>query len=104
VEGTFDVIISNPPYIATGDIAGCQPEVARHEPKQALDGGADGFSCYRAIVKALPEFLNKGGVACLEMGLGQQSGLETLAIQHGMQVKDAVCDLQGIARCLWITN
>jgi release factor glutamine methyltransferase len=104
VEGTFDIIISNPPYIPTADIGTLAPEVANFEPKLALDGGADGLSCYRAIVASLPKVLNRGGIAVLELGMGQLAAVETLALEHQLTPIGAAHDLQGIARCLILTH
>jgi release factor glutamine methyltransferase len=67
----FDLIVSNPPYIPTGDLAGLQPEVRDFEPRGALDGGADGLDFYRIIIPAAPDFLNPGGWLLFEVGIGQ---------------------------------
>lgn len=104
VTGAFDVIVSNPPYIPTGDIAGLAPEVSQYEPKQALDGGADGLACYRAIVASLAAHLAPGGVAAIELGMGQQAAVETLAAGHGLTVAGVIQDMQGIPRCMMITH
>lgn len=104
IDGTFDIIISNPPYIATQDIENCPPEVARHEPKLALDGGADGLDCYRAIIGALPRFLAKDGIVALEMGMGQQPALESLAAANGLHVHSVKQDIQGLPRCILLKH
>ncbi len=104
VEDTFDIIISNPPYIPTGDILDLQPEVSDHEPKLALDGGADGLSCYRAIVASLANHLAEGGLAVIELGFGQQLAVETLVQENGLHVAGIAHDLQGIARAILITH
>lgn len=104
VEGTFDIIVSNPPYIPSADIAGLAPEVAEYEPKLALDGGADGLNCYRAIVASLPQRLAKGGIAALELGFGQQAAVEALAAENGLKTLGVACDMQGIARCILLTH
>ena len=65
------LVLSNPPYVPAADIAGLMPEVARHEPRRALDGGPDGLDAYRALLRRLPSLLNPGGVAVLELGAGQ---------------------------------
>ncbi len=103
IEGNFDIIVSNPPYIPTRDIADCPPEVSQHEPKLALDGGEDGLDCYRTIIAALPRFLAKRGMAALEMGIGQQQALETLAVQHALQVHAVRHDIQHLPRCILLT-
>ncbi|HTP66837.1 MAG TPA: peptide chain release factor N(5)-glutamine methyltransferase [Geobacteraceae bacterium] len=67
----FDLIVSNPPYIPSGDIDGLQPEVRDYEPREALDGGADGLDFYRRIIPAAPDYLEKGGWLLFEVGIGQ---------------------------------
>ena len=81
LSARFDLVLSNPPYIPSGDIAGLMPEVARHEPGGALDGGADGLDAYRHILAALPRLLAPGGVAVLEIGFGQADPVAALAGQ-----------------------
>ena len=71
LTGTFDLILSNPPYIPAGNVNALMPEVAHFEPGLALDGGADGLHAYRRILAALPGLLADEGVAVLELGLGQ---------------------------------
>jgi len=68
---TFDLIVSNPPYIPSGDIAGLQPEVRDFEPKAALDGGADGLDFYRKIIPVAARHLNPGGWLLFEAGINQ---------------------------------
>ncbi len=67
----FDLIISNPPYIPTGDIAGLAPEVRDFDPSGALDGGADGLNIYRLLIPSAREHLNPGGWLLVEVGIGQ---------------------------------
>ncbi len=71
LTGTFDLILSNPPYIPAGEVQALMPEVAQFEPGLALDGGADGLHAYRRILAALPGLLAHDGVAVLELGSGQ---------------------------------
>jgi release factor glutamine methyltransferase len=68
--GTQDMIISNPPYIATGDIAALQPEI-QYEPRLALDGGKDGLDFYRRLSQKAPQHLKRGGLFIMEIGFGQ---------------------------------
>ncbi len=96
----FDLVLSNPPYIAGGDIAGLMPEVALHEPRRALDGGADGLDCYRRIVAALPGLLAPGGVAVLELGAGQGGAVRALAAAAGLSHQGTHDDLGGVPRAL----
>ncbi len=99
VAGGFDVVLSNPPYIPSGDIQGLMPEVALFEPRRALDGGADGLDAYRALLAMLPRVLAPGGVAVFEMGSGQDGALTRLAIRHGFAATTRA-DLAGVARVL----
>ncbi len=71
LRGRFDVIVSNPPYIRGGDIMGLAPEVRLHDPRRALDGGADGLDAYRALIPAAAALLAPDGLLALEFGLGQ---------------------------------
>ena len=97
IAGSFDLILSNPPYIETTDIAGLMPEVARFEPASALDGGADGLDAYRIIVPMLPNLLAPGGVAILELGQGQADAVAALARTAGFTTVTRD-DLGGTAR------
>ena len=98
IAGRFDLVLSNPPYIESGVIAALMPEVARHEPRSALDGGADGLDAYRALVAALPDLLAPGGVAVLELGEGQAGPVAALARGAGFCDPALHHDLAGIAR------
>lgn len=81
--GSFDLILSNPPYIPTLDVSGLSPEV-RHEPHAALDGGADGLDFYRVLVSAYPKYLKPGGKMILEIGYDQGDSLHDLAKNAGL--------------------
>jgi release factor glutamine methyltransferase len=99
IEGSFDVIVANPPYIPSGEIDALAPEVARYEPRAALDGGPDGLAAYRTIVPALPRHLAEGGIAALEVGDGQAAAVGELSRAAGLNV--TICrDLAGRERCL----
>ncbi|NMC73402.1 MAG: peptide chain release factor N(5)-glutamine methyltransferase [Geobacteraceae bacterium] len=74
----FDLIVSNPPYIPTADLAGLQEEVREYEPRGALDGGIDGLDFYRRIIPDAPCYLKEGGWLLVEMGIGQAG--EVLAL------------------------
>jgi len=78
LRGPFDIIVSNPPYIRGGDMAGLAPEVRLHDPWLALDGGADGLDAYRAVIPAAPRLLAPDGVLALEFGLGQGEAVAAL--------------------------
>ncbi len=100
IAAQFDLVLTNPPYIAGGEIAGLMPEVAAHEPRTALDGGADGLAAYRAIIPALPALLRPGGVAVLEIGQGQEDPVAALAVAAGFGPPVLRADLGGIARAV----
>jgi release factor glutamine methyltransferase len=100
VEGKFDIILSNPPYIPTKIIPTLEPEVSQFEPMLALDGGEDGLACYRKIIKILPGIMAKDGFAAFELGMGQRRGIEELAMENGLEVAGARNDLSGITRCI----
>lgn len=104
LEGEFDIILSNPPYIPTSVIPTLDPEVAEFEPMLALDGGEDGFSCYRKIMRSLPKILAKDGFAAFELGMGQQRELTEIALENSMEVVGAKNDLSGIARCIIVQH
>ena len=99
VPGTFDVVLANPPYIPSAEIAGLAPEVRDHEPRAALDGGLDGLDAYRTIVPALPGLVSGNGSAFLEVGAGQMPAVATLPMPW---LGSLLChrDLAGIERCL----
>ncbi len=96
----FDLILSNPPYIETDAIPGLMPDVARHEPASALDGGADGLAAYRHLATILPGLLAPGGRAVLELGQGQRPAVEALARAAGLTPIACRPDLGGIDRAL----
>jgi release factor glutamine methyltransferase len=79
----FDLIVSNPPYIPTAELATLQPEVREHEPRGALDGGADGLDFYRAIISSAPDHLHAGGWLLVEVGMGQAESVLALFAKAG---------------------
>jgi release factor glutamine methyltransferase len=83
--GGYDVIISNPPYIRSGDIAQLPPEVKEYEPLSALDGGEDGLDFYRCIVPLLPTCLTQRGLAAFEIGSDQGDAVRELLIDTGFE-------------------
>jgi release factor glutamine methyltransferase len=94
----FRCIVSNPPYVRSGDIAGLQREVRDFEPAEALDGGEDGLSFYRRIFADAPIRLSSGGVLILEMGWGQATEIRNMAWAAGMGRVSFVSDFSGIER------
>ena len=98
LEESFDLVLSNPPYIPTGDIEGLAPDVAQHEPRMALDGGPDGLDAYRTIIAQLPKVLRPGGGFALEVGAGRADAVAALAMAAGLNVLPHKADLAGIDR------
>lgn len=99
----FDLVVSNPPYIPTGEIATLSPAVRDHDPLLALDGGDDGLACYRALAAALPDALAPGGLAVLEIGAGQGPDVVTLMQAAGLRSSGSRRDLGGHERALLFT-
>ena len=99
-RGTFDLVLSNPPYIRSGEIAGLMTEVARFEPALALDGGADGLDAYRIILARLAGLLEPDGIAMLELGEGQLGDVQAIVAGSGLVFVAGYADLQGITRAI----
>ena len=102
LEGAFDVIVSNPPYIPSGEIDALMPEVARHDPRRALDGGADGLTFYRTLLADLKRLLAADGICAVEVGSGQAGDVVAIAQSQGLSVLDVRRDLSGIERVIAI--
>jgi release factor glutamine methyltransferase len=100
VTGPAALIVSNPPYIPAGDIAGLPPEVRVWEPLRALDGGLDGLEVIRALVAAAPRVLAPGGWLIMEFGFGQRAGVEDLMRGSPLELVRITNDLQQIPRTL----
>jgi release factor glutamine methyltransferase len=100
LEGQFDLILSNPPYIPSAAIAALEPEVRDHDPLLALDGGTDGLEAYRAILGEAAGFLGPDGLVILEIGHDQGESLRILAASHGFGLIEARRDLGGHERAL----
>ena len=94
----FDVIVSNPPYIPTGDIDGLDSSVKDYEPHMALDGGADGLDFYRAIAAKWKSALRLGGALVFEVGIGQAPQVEEILAQNGYENIQTAQDTQGVWR------
>lgn len=97
---SFDIIVSNPPYIPQDQIPGLMPEVSRHEPRLALDGGADGLDCYRQLAPQLAARLAPGGHALLEVGQGQAAEAAAILSGAGLDPAGFRDDLGGRERCV----
>jgi release factor glutamine methyltransferase len=98
VDGTFDLIVSNPPYVASGDIAGLMRAVRDFDPRLALDGGADGLDAYRIILPASLTRLRPGGWLIVEHGVGQSPCVLAIASACGYRESAPYADLAGEAR------
>jgi release factor glutamine methyltransferase len=96
----FDLILCNPPYIE--GVAVLMPEVANWEPHQALFAGDDGLDAYRWLAPELGKLLAPGGVACIEIGAGQEKAVSALFAAQGFTIESRR-DLGGILRCLVLT-
>ncbi|MBT0663834.1 peptide chain release factor N(5)-glutamine methyltransferase [Geobacter pelophilus] len=94
----FDLVVSNPPYIPTADLAGLQPEVRDYEPLGALDGGADGLDFYRAIIASASQHLNPGGWLMVEVGIDQSMAVRELFAATGFTEIFIARDPQQIER------
>lgn len=99
-EAAWDVVLSNPPYIASGEIAGLAPEVADYDPPAALDGGPDGLAAYRALIPLAARLLRPAGLIALEIGQGQAGAVEALLDAAGFSDLRRARDLAGVERCL----
>ena len=97
-EGTFDLIVSNPPYIPAKVIEGLMEEVRDYEPHLALDGGEDGLDFYRRIVAEAGAYLNPGGWLIMEIGQEQGEAVRQMLLQDGYEEIEVVQDLAGLDR------
>jgi release factor glutamine methyltransferase len=101
LSGPFDLIVSNPPYIRSSDIAGLATEVRDHDPLPALDGGADGLDAYRALIPQAERLLTTGGTLIVEAGRGQSGDIEALMTAAELSVKyPPKTDLGGVPRAI----
>ena len=98
IEGSFDLIVCNPPYIASGEIPSLMPEVSRFEPRLALDGGEDGLWFYRKIAEQSPDHLNPRGCLFFEIGSGQAEKVASIMRKNGFQEICITRDLAGLDR------
>ncbi len=101
LSGPFDLIVSNPPYIRSADIAALAEEVRNHDPLAALDGGTDGLDAYRALIPQAALLLAPGGVLIVEAGPGQSTEIQALMAEAGLMPGTAPkADLGGIPRAV----
>lgn len=100
LDGEFDVVISNPPYVRSGEVERLMPDVARYEPHLALSGGEDGLDAYRAIAEDAARLLAGGGLLALEIGIGQEEEVKEILRGEGMHAFRTAPDLAGTPRCV----
>ncbi len=98
--GPFDLMVANPPYVASGDIATLAPEVRDFDPHSALDGGPDGLDFYRSIAVSAPAILKAGGAVVVELGIGQAPAVAALFSEARLLPSAPRCDLQGLPRAI----
>ena len=101
LSDAFDLVVSNPPYVRSSDIAGLATEVRDHDPRPALDGGADGLAAYRALIPQAEALMRPGGALVVEAGHGQSSDIESLMTAAGLTVDcPPKPDLAGVPRAV----
>jgi release factor glutamine methyltransferase len=100
VSGPFDLIVSNPPYIASDVIPTLDEEVREHDPRLALDGGPDGLEPYRILLTEAERLLAPGGLLAVEIGYDQAEALSGLARLHDLEIMRIAHDLSGNPRCI----
>lgn len=98
-EGTYDLIVSNPPYLDDTDMKNLQTEVT-HEPKMALYGGRDGLDFYRGMISVWKEHLKRGGIFAVEIGMGQERGVIEIFAANGIKA-DCIKDSRDIYRVVY---
>lgn len=98
ITGKFEIIVSNPPYIPSGEISGLMEEVREHDPLMALDGGEDGFFFYKKIIAQAGDYLHPGGMLFFEIGCSQGDAVSSLMRQAGYQKVRVRQDLSGLDR------
>lgn len=100
ISGRFDVIVSNPPYIAHHSLAGLPREVALYDPRHALDGGADGLGAYRSLAGSVRGLLKPLGICAFEVGMGQAPAVAEIFRASGLAIEACERDLAGVERCV----
>ncbi len=100
----FDLMVSNPPYIPSADIAGLAEEVRAHDPLLALDGGQDGLRDYRRLAEIAPLILKPGAYILLEAGIGQARDIASVFEDKGFVLEHIRNDLNSIPRCVILHN
>jgi release factor glutamine methyltransferase len=101
---SFDVILCNPPYIATADIEKLSPDVRLFEPRLALDGGPDGLDAYRTLAPRIGKSLAPSGRVFLEIAVGQEAAIRAILRSANLTVLSVFADLAGVPRCVAAAN
>lgn len=104
VDGEFDIIVSNPPYIRQVDVASLDQDVVDYEPHEALIGGEDGLDCYRQLIPVITKALKPNGYVFLECGVNQYKDIVDMFSAHGFKFVRVKKDLAGIDRCIVLTK
>lgn len=98
ITGSYDIIVSNPPYIPSRVIDTLMPEVREHEPRHALDGAEDGLMFYRRIIKEAPNYLEDEGYVFFEIGFNQAEDIRKILVDEGYDAIRVIQDLAGLNR------
>lgn len=98
--GPYELVVSNPPYVRSVEVAALEPEVRDFDPRLALDGGADGLDFYCVIAHRLRDMVAPGGLVALELGAGQADGVRAVMEPQQMEVWNVRSDLAGRERAL----
>ncbi len=101
ITGRFDVVTANPPYIASAEVSSLSPDIVKHEPRLALDGGADGLDFARRIVNGAPALLVSGGTLAMEVGSGQAAAVTELFERRGFSAVNRASDYARIERVVF---
>ena len=101
IGAPLDIVVSNPPYIRSGDIAGLAREVRDYDPRLALDGGDDGLDAYRVLAQQAALLLRQPGHAVMEIGQGQASDICNIFSGSGLELAESKDDLSGTMRAMW---
>ena len=101
-DQTFDLIVSNPPYLTEAEMKTAEPEVIRHEPHDALVAGKDGLDDFRVLLEGAPKFLAKGGLLAMETGIAHSNALAEMAQQVGLSGR-SIEDLSGRPRFFFVS-
>jgi release factor glutamine methyltransferase len=103
VKESFDIIISNPPYISDADMKNLDDSILFFEPHLALSGGPDGLEAYRVIGHQCISHLNPGGLLAVEIGMGQGHDIKVIFVENGLKIKSVHHDIRNIERCILAT-